>query len=100
MMTKTAKAGASKSGPSTEKKSNKRKRKSNLDVLLSYTNVFHNRLGKETYSIYIYKVLKQVRRSIVQSISKKFLPQLGPSRYRHFEQSDVHHEQFCQRHFR
>ena len=67
MIAKPTKTSASKSSTGTEKKSNKRKR-------------------KETYSIYIYKVLKQVKRfpsssniPLNSSIYIRFHPDTGIS---------------------
>jgi hypothetical protein len=59
IISKPTKGTASKSGATAVKKSNKRKRMSSFDTFINY--VFYYSIGKETYSIYIYKVLKQVR---------------------------------------
>jgi hypothetical protein len=61
IISKQSKTSASKSTASTEKKSNKRKREY---FSANFYKIRISFIGKETYSIYIYKVLKQVKISL------------------------------------
>lgn len=61
LMSKSTKKSAGKLTANTEKKVNKRKRNYSFYTFNRLFIFFNLKPGKETFSIYIYKVLKQVK---------------------------------------
>ena len=98
-MVKSTKGSASKSGATTEKKSNKRKRKNRAISLPSLTEFVPSFREGDLFHLHL-QSLETSKSSSAQRLKAQTSVRSGSSRHGYFQQGHVDYEQFRERYFR